>query len=128
MLLRVPTSRRSRSGCLGLAAADVVAADAEADPALPTDHFVIFAQAAAATGTDGNCRTMAIRCARGYQASGDDLFAPAFSFNEGSHIVLLSAVMNFVVPRRAAPKRPCSGQEREEGNRNREMRLPGKRM
>ena len=83
----------------------MIAAGAEAHSALRADHGVLFAQATAATGTDGNGGTMAIHHACGYQAPGNYLLAPAFSFNKGSHDVLLSAVMRVVAPRRSAPER-----------------------
>jgi hypothetical protein len=91
---------------------------------------MLFAKTVTATGADGNRGTMAVHDACGHETSGNHLIAPAFSFNEWSHGVLLSAVMKVVVaPRRSAPKRPCSGQEREERrNRIREMLPPGKRM
>ena len=102
----------------------MVAARAETHAAFVADNLVVFTQAVAAAGADGNRGTMAVHDAGCHQAPGDNLLAPAFSFNEGSHDVLLSAVMK-VVP----PRRPCSGQEREEKrNRKREMLLPGTRM
>jgi hypothetical protein len=66
-------------------AANVVAAGAEAYAALVADDLMVFTQAIATTGADGNRGTMAIHNALGHQASGDYLLAPAFSFNEGSH-------------------------------------------
>ncbi len=105
----------------------MVAAGAETHAALGADHCVLFAQAVTAAGADGNRRTMAVHGACGYQASGNHLLAPAFSFNKGSHGVLLSAVMKVVAPRRSSDRAP--GREREERrNRNREMLPPGKRM
>ena len=80
---------------VGLVAADVVAAVAESEAAVAADQFVIFANAAAANRTKGNRGTTAIHNASGDQASGHNLLAPAFSFNEGSHDVLLSAAMWF---------------------------------
>ena len=81
----------------------MVAAGAEAYAALVADDFMIFTQAVATTRADGNRGTMAIHNALGHQASGDYLLTPAFSFNKGSHDVLLSAVIRVVLPRRAAP-------------------------
>ena len=83
----------------------MIAAHAEAHSAVGADHGVLFAHAAAATGADGNRGTMAVHDACGDQAPGNYLLAPAFSFNKGSHDVLLSAVMRVVAPRRSAPKR-----------------------
>ena len=82
----------------------MIAANAEGHSAVWADHGVLFTQAAAATGTDGNRGSMAVHRACGHQASGNYLLAPAFSFNKGSHDVLLSPVMRVVAPRRSAPK------------------------
>ena len=114
---------------VGLAAADVVATLAEGDAAFGADHFVIFANAATANRAEGNRGTTAIHNPRGDQASGDDLLAPAFSFNEGSHDVLLSSAMWSKCCPGHGGRVPRSGQE-VEGERNRriEMQLPGKRM
>lgn len=97
------TPARSRS--LDGTAADVVAAGAETHAALRAGHFVILAQAAAATGADGHRGTMAIHYALSDQAPGHYLFAPAFSLNKWSHGVLLSAVIRVeVAPRRFRAK------------------------
>lgn len=79
----------------------MVATGAETHTALRAGHFVILAQAAAATGADGNRGATAVHHALSDQAPGHYLFAPAFSFNEWSHGVLLSAVIKVeVAPRR----------------------------
>jgi hypothetical protein len=95
------TTLIGRSRGLGRAAAQVVAAGTETDAAFLANHFVIFAQAIAATGADGNRGTMAIHDPLSDQAPSHYLFAPAFSFNKWSHGVLLSAVIRVeVAPRR----------------------------
>lgn len=76
-----------------MAAADVVAAFAKSEAAIAANQFVIFANTATANRAQRDRGTTAIHNASGYQASGDYLLAPAFSLNEGSHKVLLSAAM-----------------------------------
>lgn len=81
----------------------MVAARAETHAAFVADDLVVFTHAIAASRADGNRRTVAIHNALSDQAPGNHLLAPAFSFNKGSHDVLLSAVIRVVLPRRAAP-------------------------
>ena len=78
-----------------MAAADVVAAFAKSEAAIAANQFVIFADTATANRAQRDRGTTAIHNASGDQASGHNLLAPAFSFNEGSHDVLLSAAMWF---------------------------------